>query len=539
MLIRLLRALTKQRSPRPTASATVATASPPAPGMPVREAAGYAVRAREALARGDLHAARAALDEGARLAPGDVEIGLLLAMVQAQTGDLSRAEQLLRSLLREHPAEAAALHDALGNVLRLQGHAEAAIEQYDTAISMAPAMPSTHANRALCMHDLGRFEEARNGFRRALQIDPSDLTTSTNMAALEFDLGDEEVARTRIDGVLAADPDFAQAHWVRAFALLRRGDYERGWLDYEWREQDAGRVSPSPDLPVWQGERIDGGPLLVCAEQGLGDQIMFASCLPDLARDVAEVVVECDPRLVGLFARSYPGMRIYPHLKKALQPWLQDGVRPIAKTWLGSLPGRYRRSRSAFDRSGGPYLKVDAARAEAWRKRLEESGSGLKVGISWRGGTPTTRSAMRSIPLEQWLPLLRRPDIRFIDLQYGHHADEVESLRRMHGVSLSRWPEALEGDYDETAALVSVLDLVVSVQTSIVHLAGAIGKEAWVLVPRAAEWRYGAGTQRMDWYPTARIFRQTAPDWSAVLTAAATELDGLRAYLRHSAGTYL
>jgi hypothetical protein len=260
--------------------------------------------------------------------------------------------------------------------------------------------------------------------------------------------------------------------------------------------------------------------VLVCSEQGLGDQIMFASCLGDLCED-ADCIVECDPRLVPIFARSFAQARVYGQRKRSAEPWREDGLTPAAKTWIGSLPLRYRSRPSDFP--GTPYLYPDPAKVAAWSLRLRSLGAGLKVGISWRGGTATTRRALRSIDLDVWLPILREPDVHAISLQYGDCHGEIERTERTYSVAIHHWPEALS-DYDQTAALVSALDIVVTVQTSIVHLAGALGKPVWVLVPRVAEWRYGEAGERLPWYASARIWRQNQERWDGLIERVSQEL---------------
>lgn len=537
MLLKLLRGLVRRNEPVRTQTDSVRLIQTRHEAAPAESAVILIEQARNAIDQGELAVARHCLDEATRLGTESIDLRVMLASVQAQQGDLAGAEEALIMLLERHP-DAPHARNALGNVLRLQGKAHAAIEQYDRALDAMPELASAHSNRALCLQDLGRFEDALSGFGRGLQIDPADLTIATNLAALEFDLGQNATAQARLDAVLHTDPGFEQAHWVLAFALLRSQEYERGWKEYEWRDRDAGRSEPTPDLPEWQGDATDGVSLLVCAEQGLGDQIMFASCIEDISACVGELVIECDPRLVPIFARSFPAAHVYPHQKKATQPWLRDGLVPASKTWLGSLPQRCRSARTAFPERGR-YLTADSASVEEWRTRLAALGPGLKVGISWRGGTLATRGELRSIPLVEWLPVLRLPGVHFIDLQYGNHDAERQDLERRHSINITHWPQALGLDYDATAALVEALDLVISVQTSIVHLAGAMGKKVWVLVPRVAEWRYGSTGDRMPWYPSVRLLRQTDKDWSEVLAKIATELVQFHAQCRHSAGTYL
>lgn len=492
--------------------------------------------ARSALDRGDLVHARRHLESARSAGQNSAACDVMLATVFAQQGEVAGAERVLAPWLELRPPQPDA-HNAMGNIRRMQGRLEEAIAHYDLALSSEPEFAVALSNRALCQHESGRFDDALLGFRRAVKIDPQDVTATTNLAALEYDLGLDVDATSHLDHVLRIAPRLAQAHWVLGFGLLRSGDFERGWIEYEWRERDAGRADPSPDLPEWHIGEAPDGPLLVCAEQGLGDQIMFASCIADLTSVVDNCIVECDPRLVRIFERSFPSVRVYPHLRKS-EPWRSDGIVPTAKTWLGSLPLQFRKHRSAFPVRRS-YLASDPQHVDLWRKRLSALGPGLKVGISWRGGTPSTRRSTRSIDLVQWLPLLRHRDISFIDLQYGDHTAELEALTKAHDIQLTSWQDALTGDYDATAALVDALDLVISVQTSIVHLTGALGKEAWVLVPRVPEWRYGDKGDDMPWYPSVRLFRQTSMDWTHVLSEVETALRRKSDQLRHSAGTYL
>ncbi len=182
----------------------------------------------------------------------------------------------------------------------------------------------------------------------------------------------------------------------------------------------------------------------------------------------------------------------------------------------GSVPRQFRRSADAFPRHNG-YLRPDPGRVQYWRQRLAELGPGPKVGISWRGGMPSTSRGLRSIDLPVWAPLLRSPSIHFVSLQYGDTASELDRLLCDDGIPVHSWREPID-DLDETAALVCALDLVVSVCTAVIHLSGALGRPVWILVPSSAEWRYGAAGEAMPWYPSARLFRQrTAGQWEPVL----------------------
>jgi len=268
--------------------------------------------------------------------------------------------------------------------------------------------------------------------------------------------------------------------------------------------------------------------LLVYAEQGLGDQIMFASCLPDLLDRVGGCVIECAPRLAPIFRRSFPTATIKPQARDdARLASLVEAARFDYQVAIGSLPGYFRRNWSDFPQHNG-YLHADAARVAYWKDRLDALGPGLKVGISWFGGVASTRRAARSTQLQDWLPVLSQASCSFVSLQYGDVSGELETVSGEHQVNIHRW-SAANDDYDETAALVTALDLVISVQTAVVHLAGALGKPAWVLVPAVAEWRYLQSGDSMPWYPSLRLFRRRcANGWESVIAAVSVELAKLR-----------
>jgi hypothetical protein len=249
----------------------------------------------------------------------------------------------------------------------------------------------------------------------------------------------------------------------------------------------------------------------------LGDQIMFASCLPDLAACAGHCVVECDERLVGLFRRSFPALAVQGAAASE-RPDSDAGL--TACDWeiaMGSLPGIFRRAPGEFPQHGGSYLHADPARVAYWRHRLRELGPGRTIGLSWRGGLARSRRRMRSIGPEEFAGALPATDVVLVSLQYGEVDADIVRMASASGRQIHHWPEVLR-DYDETAALVSALDLVLSVCTSIIHLAGALGSTVWVLVPEVAEWRYGRSGGQMVWYESVRLFRQAAlGQWQPVI----------------------
>ena len=276
--------------------------------------------------------------------------------------------------------DTAAVNDVIGNVERLRGRLADAVASYRVALSIdADHVPSL-VNLGLALRDLGEPHEALTLLDRAVQLAPGHVDALFNRALALNDLGRIDECEILIERALELDPDFAQAHLRRAFALLARRNFAEGWREYAWRvripEVDHWQDFP---YPLWQGEPLAGKRLLVQAEQGLGDQIMFASCLNEVIERAREVVIECDPRLAKLFAHSFPAARVYRHRVEGAPDW--TGEAPFDfRARGGDLPRMLRNREEDFPQHRG-YLRADSARMAEWRQRLQLSGPGLKIGI--------------------------------------------------------------------------------------------------------------------------------------------------------------
>jgi hypothetical protein len=313
----------------------------------------------------------------------------------------------------------------------------------------------------------------------------------------------------RFHQALQRDPEDANAHNNLSVALLTIGDFAGGWTHKRWPAQDFG-------CPRWRGEPLAGKSLYVVSEEGLGDQVMFASMFPDLLATGARCSFEAHPRLEQLFARSFPAAEVV-----AQRPG-REALRADYHVPMSGLGEFLRRGRDEFPAHSG-YLAAGPSRRLHWRTRLTALGPGLRVGISWRGGTERTDRRLRSIALEQWRPILRRSGARFVSLQYGDCRQELEAMRA-EGIAIAHWQEAVD-DLDEGAALICELDLVISVPTTAIHLAGALARPVWVLVPARPGWRYLREGERLPWYPSARVWRQAElDDWDPVIERVAGEL---------------
>lgn len=514
------------------------------------------------LSHGRSYAAAAAhLERALALDAGIVDGWIELGMIHYQQHDLLKAALCLRRAIEAVPDSVAA-HTNLGVVLREAGRPREALVHTRRAHELAPHEKEVVRNLVLTLVEVELCEEALAVASRAVELNPESYEANLALGfahyslhdpsrALEYydlaerlqsgeaelyynrglaqqDLGRLPQAFEDYERAIARQPEFPLALLHRALARLLTGDFQRGWDDYEARRLNP-RDFPrrAGGLPQWDGSPLAGRKLLVYREQGLGDEIMFGSILPQAISAAGHCFVECDPKLLALFRRSFPAATVFAATTdRGLPPGVAaSGI--DAEVAAGTLPRFFRRELRDFPRHGG-YLKADTQAIDRWRGRLAEMGPGFKVGVSWTGGTLRTRRPLRSIPLDRWLPILEIPGVRFVSLQYtAEAARELAALKDSHGVHIAHWREAID-DYDETAALVSALDLVVSVCTSAIHLGGALGRPVWAMAPYVPEWRYGFSGEDMPWYPSVKIFRQSASrEWGPVISSAATQLKRL------------
>jgi tetratricopeptide (TPR) repeat protein len=510
------------------------------------------------LARGAVAEARAAALGAADRFPDDVEINVLCGNACLAADDAEGALDAFHLALHYDPGCESALRGQAAALERLGRRGEVA-GAFEAFVAANPNHAGALNSLARIASDAGDFIRSRDLLERALTQDPDHVGALNDLGLLlarefaDFARGEALLRRALrltpecsdarvnlgwllceqrayeegfrlLDEATSRDPGDQETLLIRAVCRLKRGDFAAGWDDYETRHASPTARHRPFSFPSWDGTPLGEGRLLVYGEQGLGDQIMFAGCLPDVLARVPDCVVECEPRLGALFARSFPAARVVTGpLDGATPDWLADAGPIRRQIALGSLPRLLRRRVSDFPSHRG-YLRADPGRVRKWRERLAACGPAPKIGISWRGGTRTSRRGLRSLELARLAPLMASIHAEWISLQYTDTGEELAAFARDHGITVRHWQEAID-DYDETAALVSALDVVASVCTSIVHLTGSLGRRALVMVPHAAEWRYGAVGESMLWYPSVRLLRQPAPgDWDAVLAALRREL---------------
>jgi hypothetical protein len=420
-----------------------------------------------------------------------------------RAGDLVGAESFYRRAVALAPNLADAWH-FLGTLAHQAGDDEQAVQMLKHALRFKPGSVRSYNNLGEALRGLERLDEAENCFRAAVKMVPDYAEAHQNLGVVLGQRMKLDAALAEYERALRLQPQNVDAHVNRALIYLARGDYTRGWPEYDWRLRMPAHVRTF-DRPTWDGTPLDGRTILVYAEQGFGDTIQFARFLPPVTRSAKRLVFECQPELAPL-VRSIEGIDVI-EAGRELPPF--DVVCALL-----SLPRFFKDIPAAV-----PYLTAPADRVAAWRGRVDRTKR--SIGIAWATNalSPTTRR--RSCRLADLAPLARE-DVNFYSLQKGPAAAEAAApLGHMQLVDFT----AELHDFAETAALIANLDVVVSVDTAVVHVAGAIGKPVHVLVPFASDWRWLLKREDSPWYPTARLWRQQRPgDWAEVIERLAREL---------------
>ena len=447
-----------------------------------------------------------------------------------QDGDLDATETLYSAILSKNIVSSGVpwMLSLLGTLHMERGNNGLAVVLLREATRGLPTFGEAFNNLGIALAREYVDREADAAYATAMERLPTVADIACNRAGLHINEGRPAKATEFAGRALAIDSDHGLARWHMALGRLESGMLNRRTWDFREARLISGitrtevrNYHGTTPTPWWQGE--SDKTVVVHGEQGLGDEIMFASCLPHAIQRVGaeRLIFECAPRLQTLFARSFPGRIVGTNAVDGSA--LPTDFRPDCKIAVGSLPRLFRPKRSSFP--GTPYLKADPVKVAAARARLPEGR--LRIGVSWQGGHHKTRVDLRSLgEPDPPLPILRC-DADFVSLQYTVNADQqVRDVEANHGVRIHHWPDLLRAqDYDETAALVASCDVVISVYQSVIHLAGALGTPCWVLVPSRPAWRYGIEGNRMPWYgATVRLFRQGGDDWASLIERVAGNL---------------
>jgi tetratricopeptide (TPR) repeat protein len=438
-----------------------------------------------------------------------------LGIALKEQGDVQNAVAAYRECLQLNPDFVDALNN-LGIALAESGHGEEAICLYQRAIQLRPDYAKAHHNLGCALAGLGQLEAALAAYRKAIDLQPGFAEAVSNMGLALSGICQFDEAIAAFDRAIELRPDFAEAHVNRAMALLVRGDFERGLPEYQWRLQ-VRLLSKDPSSRIaqtqWSGGSLEGRTIFLHAEQGFGDTLQFVRFVPLVIERGGRVILGCHPQLARLL-RNVPGIERIVTIDEAMPDF--DLHCPLASlplafgTRLNSIPAQV------------PYLKASSDRVENWSRRLGPRDGRLRVGLAWAGNPKFKGDLTRSTHLSQLAPLAEVPGVRFYSLQKGPAGSQAAAPPP--GMELIDLGPELE-DFADTAAVMSLLDLVVSTDTSVPHLAGALGRPVWVMLQYSPDWRWLLDREDSPWYPTMRLFRQKSlGDWAGVVQHVAGDL---------------
>lgn len=469
-------------------------------------------------AQGKFDDAVAACHRALDLKPDCAEARNNLGITLQKQGKLAEAIVAYDGALASKPNYPEALTN-LGEALREQGRLEDALAVCQKALALQPTFAGTHNHLANILHELGRLDEAIDAYHGALALNSDFPVAHNGLGNALKDQGRLDEAMVAYQRALSLNPGLAEAHMNLATVLLLRGDFAKGFDRFQWRQQFRNQQRRDIAKPEWNGGALAGRTIMLHAEGGHGDTFQFVRYAPILRDRGARVIVECwspQERLLRS-AKSIDALVTKGSLLPDFDVHAPMMSLPhLLGTTIDTIPANI------------PYLAAEPALVTTWRKRLETK-SGLRVGASWQGNPSNRMDRIRSMPLSCLEPIGRIPELRLIGLQKQHGRDQPAEL------DSSAWLEDLGSALDngpdgfiDTAAVMENLDLVITIDTSIAHLAGALGRPVWLMLPHVPDWRWMIDRHDSPWYPTARLFRQPEPgNWAAVIDQVA---DALRTF---------
>jgi len=445
-----------------------------------------------------------------------------LGITYARQGKLDLAVKECEQALRLRPDYAAA-HSNLGIAYAHQNEFDKAASCYHRALEIKPDYAEAHSNLGIVLTQEGLYDEAIGSFHRALELKPDYPEAHSNLGIALTKARRIEEALDHFEQAVRGKPDYADAHMNRALTYLISGDFSRGWSEYEWRWKCKDFNPRRFPQPRWQGEPLEGRRILLCTEQGFGDSFQFIRYAPAVKERGGEVFVRCPKPLVPLLSRctGVDGVSAEGEPLPAFDAYVELLTLPLVfGTTVETVPHTT------------PYIFADPELVEYWRRDLACIRA-LKVGIQWQGSTKYRGDRQRSIPLAHFAPLAGVPGVRLVSLQKGYGTEQVQHIRFPLTVLGGQVDEA-RGAFMDTAAILKNLDLVVTCDTAMGHLAGGLGMPVWLALPDPPDWRWMLSGDECPWYPTMRLFRQAEfGNWeevfqriAAALTRLATERQG-------------
>jgi len=481
-------------------------------GAPRENLTAVAIELEQSGLTGDaIEAYRAALEAE----PDHIDNRFSLARLLAASGDIEAAIEAYWGVIERTPKNVPALTN-LGNLYAQRMRFAEAIEIQQRAAEIAPTEATVLLNLGLAHRWNDQPQAAAEVFHRALELNADNVDALSLLGSAHMEMGEASAALEYYDRVAALKPDVPAAQSFRAGPLLILQEFEAGYRAQAFADAGLG-VEPPVAQPEWRGEDLSGKSILVWAEEGVGDEILFAACLDDLAAQATSCTLVSDARLVALLARSFPGLAVVA--KGAALEGAFD-----FQIGMSALPRRLRNDLASFPKHDG-YLKPDPEQQAAWRDKVQALGPGKKVGLFWRSGLVTVERQREYPPLADWAPLLALPGVEFVSLQYGEPQDDLQGIAPDLAARVHVFDDLdLFDDLEGSAALISTLDLVITPQAATAWMAAALGVPTWVL-NRPGDWRQ-FGTDGFPWLPTVRLLTKPAGTrWAETMQRVATELE--------------
>jgi len=463
----------------------------------------------------------ASYQQALRLKPNYTDAHNNLGVALKELGRLEEAVASFQQAIRLNPNFGHA-HSNLASAYRKLGRLEKAVASNKQALRLKHGDPEAHNQLGAALIECGKLAEALIHIHQAIRLRPDYPYAHNNLGIALADLGRLEEAVASYQEAVRLDPDCVEAHGNLAMAWLLMGNFKQGWPEYEWRFRNKDYPLPRFPQPAWDGSPLAGRTILLRTEGGRGDALHFIRYAPLVKERGGTVLVEC-PKSLMPFLASCPGIdRLVPESSCPTESF--DLQAPLL-----SLPALFGTTLAKVP-ANVPYLFADAKLVEQWQQVLCHFG-GLKIGIAWHGNPKLSRQGVgrRDVPLAEFAPLGRMTGVSLFSLQKGPGTEQLAEVGGLFTIiDLGSWIDEGTGAFVETAAVIKCLDLIITIDTSIAHLAGALGVPVWVALPFAPEWRWLRDREDSVWYPTMRLFRQSEPGkWQPVFERIAREVSKL------------
>ena len=444
-----------------------------------------------------------------------------------EQGKLDESIQAYQNAIEIQP-DFAGYYSNLGNVLQEQGKLDESIQAHQNAIEIQPNYAGPHNNLGNTLREQGKLDESIQAYQNAIEIQPNYAEPHNNLGNALREQGKLDESIQAYQNAIEIQPNYAEPHNNLGQTLLLKGDLHQGWKEYEWRwkcKDFSSEIRYFPQV-LWDGSDLNGKSILVWTEQGVGDQIMFASMLDDLLQMETNIITDCDIRLIPLFKRAFPKIQIFPRDNPPAQQLLDTNI--DYQIPIGSLGRWLRPNQNDFKRKNQSYLQACPEKTSKLKTKYKKlAGNKPLIGISWKSRNQNFGEA-KSTSLKLWTSILSRQDYFFINLQYGNVKHEIEehiSNKNDISIYLDNDIDSLE-NLDDFAAQIAALDLVISTSNATVHMAGALGKKVWNLLRYMPSWRWMLNKRDTLWYPSMKLFRQNRiGNWLSTFAEVELALD--------------